>query len=91
MNFAKYIAEFVGTAIFLAIIIKSRGDKYVVIAGLLAAILIMGDVSGGNFNPAVSLMLFLRGELTGVDLTGYVVAQLLGAVAATQVIRLNTY
>ena len=88
MSTAKYIAEFIGTAVFLTIILKSGGDKYVIVAGLLAAILLMGAVSGGHFNPAVSAMLFLKGDLSSQDLTGYVVAQLLGAVAATRLVQL---
>lgn len=82
---SKYIAEFIGTAIFLTIILKSGGDKWVIIAGLLAAILFMGDVSGGHFNPAVSFMQFTRGALSSTDLIGFVIAQILGAVVATRV------
>ena len=88
MSTARYIAEFIGTTVFLTIILKSGGDKYVIIAGLLAAILLMGAISGGHFNPAVSTMQFLRGELSSQDLTGYVVAQLLGAFAATRLAQL---
>ena len=89
MNNGKYLAEFIGTAIFLAIILKSGGDKYIVIAGLLAAILIMGNVSGGHFNPAVSVMQFLRGQMSNTDLVGYIVAQLLGAAVAIQVNKIR--
>lgn len=88
-NTMKYVAEFVGTAVFLTVILKSKGDKYVIIAGLLAAILLMGDVSGGHFNPAVSTMFFSMGQLPMNDLVGYVVAQLLGAFVATKVITLR--
>lgn len=86
---SKYIAEFIGTAIFLTIILKSGGDKYVIVAGLLAAILFMGDVSGGHFNPAVSFMQFTRGVITNTDLVGFVIAQILGAVVATRVATLK--
>jgi len=88
MSTGKYIAEFIGTTVFLTIILKSGGDKYVIIAGLLAAILLMGAISGGHFNPAVSVMQFLRGDMSSQDLTGYVVAQLLGALAATRLSKL---
>ena len=84
----EYLAELIGTAVFLTIILKSGGDKYVIVAGLLAAILLMGDVSGGHFNPAVSVMQLLRGQLSAMDTIGYVVAQLLGAVLALGIIRI---
>ena len=81
----NYIAEFVGTLIFLTVILKSNGDKYVIVAGLLAAILFMGNVSGGHFNPAVSLMEAYRGRISNKDAAGYIVAQLAGGLAATHV------
>jgi glycerol uptake facilitator-like aquaporin len=80
----QLLAEFIGTAIFLTIILKSGGDKYVVSLGLLAAILIMGNVSGGHFNPAVSVMEMSRGNLNYQETTGYILAQLLGALVATR-------
>lgn len=85
----KYAAEFIGTVVFLTIILKSGGDKWAIIGGLLAAILLMGSLSGGHFNPAVSFMSFFNGDLTNKDLFGYVVAQLLGALAATQLAKLK--
>ena len=60
MHFNNYIAEFIGTAVFLTIILKSGGDKYVIVAGLLAAMLLMGSVSGGHFNPAISFMMLMN-------------------------------
>lgn len=86
----KVLAEFIGTLVFLTIILKSGGDKYVVIAGLLAAILLMGDVSGGHFNPAVSFMKWSQGQMSGQDTVGYVVAQLLGALVATRLVNLGS-
>ena len=84
----EYLAELIGTTVFLAIILKSGGDKYVIVAGLLAAILLMGDVSGGHFNPAVSIMQLVRGQLTPMNTVGYIVAQLLGALLAIGLIRI---
>ena len=80
----QLLAEFIGTAIFLTVILKSGGDKYVIIFGLLAAILLMGDISGGHFNPAVSIMEMSRGKMSYQETTGYVLAQLLGALVATR-------
>jgi aquaporin Z len=38
-----------------------------------------GHVSGGHYNPAVSLAVYLRGNLPARELLGYVVVQVLGA------------
>ena len=49
---------------------------------VMAMILFMGKVSGAHFNPAVSVAFALRGDFPWKRVPGYVVAQLLGAVAA---------
>lgn len=42
----------------------------------------VGHISGGHFNPAVSVGLLVSGRFSGKDLLQYVVSQLLGATAA---------
>ena len=86
---SAYLAEFIGTAIFLTIILKAvategSNAKYVIVLGLLAAILLVGDISGGHFNPAVTFMQFAKGGISRGDAAGYVVAQLLGALLAVK-------
>jgi aquaporin Z len=58
--------------------------------GLLAGLYAFGEVSGGHFNPAVSLALFLDRRLAGGDLAGYWIAQFAGAVLASLVLLLAT-
>jgi aquaporin Z len=47
-----------------------------------------GHISGGHYNPAVSLAVFIRGKATSRDLGGYIVAQIIGGVAAAGVASL---
>lgn len=54
-----------------------------VLAGLIAS---LGHISGGHFNPAVSLGAALTGRLGWLDLLGYWVAQTLGAIAAAAIL-----
>ncbi len=42
----------------------------------------LGHISGGHFNPAVSIGLWAGGRFSGKDLAPYIVAQVVGAVAA---------
>jgi aquaporin Z len=42
----------------------------------------VGHISGGHFNPAVSLGLWAGGKFEAKDLVGYIIAQLIGAIAA---------
>ncbi|MBV2141929.1 aquaporin Z [Falsochrobactrum sp. TDYN1] len=48
----------------------------------------VGGISGGHFNPAVSLGLMLGGRLPAKDLVPYWVAQVLGAIVAAVVLYL---
>jgi aquaporin Z len=58
--------------------------------GLLVAIAICGHVSGGHFNPAVTLAALLDGRVTWQSAIGYVIAQVLGGVIASLGVLLVT-
>ena len=78
-----YVAEFLGTFVFLSVIL-SQGQALPIAMALAVAIYLGGAISGGHFNPAVSVMMFLRNNIDLATLVGYVVAQVLGGVAAQQ-------
>ena len=42
----------------------------------------VGHISGGHFNPAVSLGLWSAGKFSGKDLIGYIIVQVIGAIVA---------
>ncbi|MGH3734492.1 MAG: MIP/aquaporin family protein [Micromonosporaceae bacterium] len=83
----KYLVEFIGT-FFLVLTVVATVRQGVELAPLAigAALMVMvyagGHVSGGHYNPAVSLAAFLRGRLSATDLGAYWVAQLVGGVVA---------
>jgi aquaporin Z len=77
----KYVTEFIGTFIFLSVILAT-GAALPIGASLAVAIWFGGKISGGHFNPAVSVMMFLNKKLSAGDLPLYIVAQVLGGVAA---------
>jgi aquaporin Z len=95
MDTRKLLAELIGTFVFFLIGLMSilstkafpGGPDLVVIAfgfglGLFAAIQIAGAVSGGHFNPAVTLAAVLDKRLDPMTGVGYIVAQLIGGIAA---------
>jgi aquaporin Z len=51
-------------------------------AALMVMIYAGGHISGGHYNPAVSLAVLLRGKISAASFMGYVVAQLIGATIA---------
>ena len=79
----NYLVEFIGTFIFLSVILKV-GKPIPIVVALLAAIYFGGSISGGHFNPAVSVMMYLKKSLPSTDLLLYIVAQVAGGVAALQ-------
>jgi aquaporin Z len=92
-NWQKYAAEVYGTFVLVGVgtgaILAAQGD-YVVVAlafglALIAGLYTVGRVSGGHFNPAVSLGAFLDQRISLVDMVGYWIAQLVGAILASLV------
>ena len=80
----KVIAEFIGTFTFLLAIAgaSSSGSplKQISLALTLGLmILTLGGISGGHFNPAVSIYFFAKKELSFGQLVAYVAGQLTGA------------
>ncbi len=79
-----YLVEFLGTFLFLSVIIAT-GTPVLIALALLLVILLGGGISGGHFNPAVSVMFWAKGALTNTDLLGYIVAQVLAGLSALTV------
>ncbi len=78
---AKLLTELVGTYLFLTVIALSGAGPLapLAIGGALMVVVYMGGhVSGGHYNPAVSLGLFLRRKIGGIELVTYWLAQLIG-------------
>ena len=89
----KFVAELIGTFVFLGVIIISVAGKSLTVAdkaetwikvglALSIAILLVGGISGANLNPAVSIMFYLHKDLTFEELMIYILAQVIGAVLA---------
>jgi len=80
----NYVVEFLGTFLFLSVLIATMQPFLVALALLLVMLLSQG-ISLGHFNPAISLMFWAKGALTNIDLAGYVAAQALGGLSALAV------
>lgn len=87
----SYVAELIGTFILVSIgslaALSSGGNLLIVAFGfglaLMIALYSVGHISGGHFNPAVSLAMRLGGSLSTNDMIGYWVAQVVGAILAS--------
>tara|TARA_B100001063_G_C16659506_1_gene500247 strand:- start:382 stop:642 length:261 start_codon:yes stop_codon:yes gene_type:complete len=77
----KYLVEFVGTLFFLFTILAT-GNPLAIVSALYIAIMLGGHISGGHFNPAISIMMSFSGKLSKKDLPLYLLSQILGGLSA---------
>jgi len=92
----KYFAELVGTFILVVFgvgVAVVAGDKVGVVGialafglALVCAAYGIGPVSGCHINPAVSLGVFVAGRMSAVELVGYWIGQIIGAVLGAWVV-----
>jgi glycerol uptake facilitator-like aquaporin len=97
----RLAAELIGTGLLLTVVIGSGimaerladGNAAVVllanalatVGGLYILIEVFGPISGAHFNPAVSLVMALKGDLPGSEAARYVAVQILGGIAGTAI------
>lgn len=92
----KILAEFLGTGLLVAFMIgsgimatnlsKDVAVQLMMVAastalGLSVLIRILGPISGGHFNPAVTLVELINGSISLMNAVTYVISQTLGALA----------
>ena len=83
----KYLVEFLGT-MFLMFVILSIGEALPIGLALTIAIYLGGTISGGHFNPAVSVAMAIGNKISMNELLPYVGAQVVGALVALQLSKM---
>ena len=78
---SKYLVEFLGTMLLMFVILMT-GNWLAIGAMLAIAVLLGGAISGGAFNPAVTLALHSAGKLPQSEVIPYIHVQILGALGA---------
>lgn len=89
----KYVVEFIG-AFFLVLTIGftviEPGAGAMAPLAIGSALMVMvyagGHISGAHYNPAVTLAVWMRGRCASVDVPGYMIAQVVGAVIAAFIV-----
>ena len=89
----KYIAEFIGTFFFVLTIgctVVGAGTGVIAPLAIGAALMVMvfagGHISGGHYNPAVTLGVFIRGKVNATDVVPYWAAQFAGGAVAALIV-----
>ena len=80
----NYLTEFLGTLFFVYVILAS-GNPLAIAAAFLLTILIIGPITGGHINPAVSISMVQAGKLPQNELLPYIASQIAGGLAALQI------
>src|SRR6266550_446522 len=90
----KYIAEFIGTFFLVLTVgctVIGAGSGVIAPLAIGAALMVMvfagGHISGGHYNPAVTLGILIRGKLQSADVVPYWIAQLGGAAVAALLVN----
>jgi aquaporin Z len=89
----KYITEFIGTFFLLltigcCVIIGGAGVIAPLAIGSILTVMVYagGHISGGHYNPAITLGVWIRGRCAARDVIPYWIAQLAGATLAAVVL-----
>ena len=81
MKHIAILVEFLGTFLFLLTIVITGNPLIIGLA--LAFLIYLGlDISGGHFNPAVTLMTLFNNGIKIDDASGYIIAQITGGILA---------
>jgi aquaporin Z len=90
----KYATEFIGTFFLVLTIgctVLAGGTGVIPPLAIGSALMVMifagGHISGGHYNPAVTLGALIRGRTSVPDALAYWVVQILGAVAAAFAVK----
>jgi len=90
----KYIAEFIGTFFLVLTIgctVVGNGAGALAPLAIGSALMVMifagGHISGGHFNPAVTLGVWLRGKCESKDVAPYMIAQIVAGVVAAMIVK----
>jgi aquaporin Z len=81
MNLLAMLSECIGTFL-LVVAILFTGHWLIIGLTLAGVIYISGNISGGHMNPAVSIVMFLKGSMDASECIAYSFSQILGAVIA---------
>lgn len=89
------LTEFIGTfflvlTVGLTVVAQSPFAPLAIGSSLMIMVYMGGHISGGHYNPAVSLSAMMRGALPAGRYVPYVVAQLAGALAAALIVYVIT-
>jgi aquaporin Z len=80
------LVEFVGSLLFMYVIVLT-GNAFAIGAALAFCIFLGGKISGGHFNPAVTIMMVMAKKTNVNMLVPYILAQVAGGLLALEIYK----
>src|SRR5215470_12348594 len=91
---AKYLTEFIGTFFLVFTVgctVIGNGAGALAPLAIGSALMVMifagGHISGGHYNPAVTLGVWMRGKCETKDVAPYMISQIVAAVVAALAVK----
>lgn len=86
MNILAYFLEFLGT-IFFVYVILATNNPLAIGAALALVLLLIGNISGGYVNPAVTIALASAGKLPNNEVFPFILLQVFGGLIALEIYK----
>ncbi len=75
-------AEFIGTFLLVAVVVVSQGSAIAVMFAVAGIVLLIGAISGGHINPAITIGAWVTRRIGWLRAVAYILAQFAGAAVA---------
>ena len=82
----NYLAEFLGTTFFVYVFLAT-GNPIAIGAALALVIVLIGPISGGHVNPAVTIVMSAADKFPTNEIVSYSLAQIFGGLVALEIYK----
>ena len=82
MNWVKFASEFLGTFLLVFMVFASGGNAVVLGLTLTFIVLMIGNITGGLVNPAITTAMYFSGSLSFNELISSIIIQMVAGASA---------
>lgn len=86
-NYYSYLAECLGTAFFVFVILATKGNIYAVPLAFFIVLFSIASISGGHVNPIVTIIMILKNELPKTEFVPYLICQIAGGLLGLELYK----
>lgn len=86
-TYYSYLAECLGTAFFIFVILATKGNIYAISLAFFVILFSVSKISGGHVNPIVTIVMILKSELPKTEFVPYLVSQIAGGLIGLELFK----